>query len=185
MKPSMNKTPLAISMALALSTLIGCTNENVDRSVEADKENIREISADQSASKDEGWKEYWSDLQEKKALDRENDAICAASDVFGKAHEKSHYDITEMNIQKNPVGDGYFFWKEPITHARSNRCKLWCWMVVDDTVFHLSLESQTGVNAYWPNEVPEKWAATNLPEDFRIDGEHTVGETRRIIESLE
>lgn len=107
----------------------------------------------------------------------------SACRVFEEAHAESTYDIAEMNIEKNPVGSGYFFWKEPITHARSGQCKIWCWMVVGETTFYLSLESQVGVKAYWPNEMPEIWASTNLPEDFRIDG-GAVGATRKAIDAL-
>lgn len=179
----MNRMPALISIIATLAILHGCTNEGVEEVEHVDRRPSMDISARQVEPVTEGWAEYQAEQQEKKLQEKEDAAMRSACRVFEEAHAESTYDIAELNIEKNPAGSGYFFWKEPITHARSRQCKTWCWMVVGETTFYLSLESQVGVKAYWPNELPEIWAATNLPEDFRIEG-GTVGSTREAIDAL-
>lgn len=179
----MNRMSALISIVAMCVILHGCTNESVEEVEHVDHSPYMVNTARRAEPATEGWDEYQAELQEEKLQEKEDAAMRSACRVFEEAHAENTYDIAEMNIEKNPVGSGYFFWKEPITHARSGQCKIWCWMVVGETTFHLSLESQVGVKAYWPNEMPEIWASTNLPEDFRIDG-GAVGATRKAIDTL-
>lgn len=83
----------------------------------------------------------------------------------------------------NPVGSGTFFWVESLLNSKFDTYSLDCWLVNEGTVFHLNNDSKAGVRSSWPEDNPDAWATTNLPEDFRITVDRDT-EAQEIIRSL-
>lgn len=85
--------------------------------------------------------------------------------------------------RSNPVGSGTFFWVESLINSKFDTYSLDCWLVNEGAVFHLNNDSKAGVHSAWPEDNPDAWASTNLPEDFRIIVDRDT-EAQKIIESL-
>lgn len=83
----------------------------------------------------------------------------------------------------NPAGSGTFFWVESLLNSKFSTNSLDCWLVNEGTVFHLNNDSKAGVRSSWPEDNPDAWATTNLPEDFRIIVDRDT-EAQEIISSL-
>lgn len=83
----------------------------------------------------------------------------------------------------NPAGSGTFFWVESLLNSNFDTYSLDCWLVNEGAVFHLNNDSKAGVHSTWPEDNPDAWASTNLPEDFRIIVDRDT-EAQEIISSL-
>ena len=111
------------------------------------------------------------------------DEIEADFAVLKSATEGGGPSYNGVKGASNPAGNGTFFWVESLLNSNFDTYSLDCWLVNEGTVFHLNNDSKAGVRSSWPEENPDAWATTNLPEDFRITVDRDA-EAQEIISSL-
>ena len=111
------------------------------------------------------------------------DEIAADFAVLKDATDGGGPKYNGVKGTSNPVGSGTFFWVESLLNAKFDMYRLDCWLVNEGAVFHLNKDSKAGVRSSWPEDNPDAWATTNLPEDFRITVDRDT-EAQKIIGSL-